>query len=70
MKQVLHTWDTESDEYETPTFSPLKPDNLISCTFLATPTEDGHHFCTCVIHCIEETDVIKETDVTSDKVHT
>ena len=41
MKQVLHTQDIESDEYETPTVSSLKPDELIQCKFPTTPTEDG-----------------------------
>ena len=44
VKQVLHTWDTESDEYKTPLFSPLKPDDLIGHTFLSTPIEHGQHF--------------------------
>ena len=44
MKQVLCTWDTESDEYEISLFSPVKPDYLIGHTFIATPTEDGQCF--------------------------
>ena len=44
MKQIIHTQDTESDEYETPTFSPLMLDDLIGCTFLTTPTEDSPWF--------------------------
>ena len=64
MKQVLRTWDIESDEYKTPTFSPLKPDNLIGHTFLTTPTEDGQHFHTHVICHIEE------INDSTDKVHT
>ena len=54
MKQVLHTWDIESDEYKTPLFSPLKPDDLIGHTSLTTLTEDGQHFCVHIVHCIEE----------------
>ena len=54
MKEVLHTWDIESDEYETPTFSPLKPKPFIGCKFLTTPTEDGQCFSAHVIHHIEE----------------
>ena len=54
MKQVLHTQDTESDEYETLPFSPLKPDDLIRHTFLTTPTEDGQHFHAHIIQFIEE----------------
>ena len=49
VEQVLYTWDTESDEYETPLFSPLKPDDLIQDTFLTTPTEDGQCFCACIM---------------------
>ena len=64
MKQVIHIQDTEPDEYETPTFSPLMTDDLIGCTFLTTPTEDGQHFLTHNICCIEE---INET---TDSVHT
>ena len=64
MKQVIHTWDTESDEYETPTFSPLTLDNLIGNRFLTKPTEDGQHFHACAIHCIEE------HDETTDNIHT
>ena len=41
VKQVLHTWDTESDIYETPLFSPLKPDYLVGHTFLTTLMEDS-----------------------------
>ena len=29
VKQILHTQDTDSDEYETLLFPPLKPDDLI-----------------------------------------
>ena len=61
MKQVLHTWDTESNEYNTPT---LKLDNFIGCTFLTTPTEYGKHFHACIIH------HIKEIDDNTDKAHT
>ena len=60
----MHTWDIESDEYETPTFSPFMTDNLIGCTFLTTSTEDGRCFHACIICCIEE------IDETTDKVHT
>ena len=60
VKQVFHTWDIESDEYETPTFSPLKP--VIGCTFLTTLIEDGQCFCTHIIH------HIKEIDDATDKV--
>ena len=56
MKQVLHPWDIESDEYETQTVSPLKPDNLIGHTFLTTPTEDCQHFHAHTICHIEEID--------------
>ena len=64
VKQVLHTWDTESDEYKAPIFSPLKPDDLIGCTFLTTLTQDGQCFHAHIIHHIEE------IDNTTDKVHT
>ena len=50
VKQVLHTQEIESDEYETLTFSPLKPDDLIGHTFLTIPTEDGQCFGACIIH--------------------
>ena len=63
-KQVLHTQDIESDEKKTPTFSPLKPDNLIGYTFLTTPTEDGQCFCAHIIY------HIKEIYDSTDKVHT
>ena len=64
VKQVIHTRDTESNEYETPTFSPLKPDDLIGHPFLSTPTEDGQHFHACIIHHIEE------INDSTDKIHT
>ena len=64
VKQAVHTRDIESDEYNTPTFSPLMMDDLIGHTFLTTPLEDGQHFHACIICCIEE---INETTYT---VHT
>ena len=64
VKQVIHTQDTESDEYETPTFSPLMMDDLIGHTFLTTLTEDGQCFHTCILGHIEE------IDETTDKVCT
>ena len=64
MNQVPCTPDTESDEYETPLFSPLKPADLSGCTFLTTPTEDGQCFHTCVMQCIVQ------INDTTDKVST
>ena len=55
MKQIIHTQDTESDEYKTPTFSPPMLDDLIGCMFLITP-EDGQCFHTHIICSIEEID--------------
>ena len=42
---LLHTQNTESDEHNTPLFSPLKLNDLIGHTFLTTTTEDDQHFC-------------------------
>ena len=64
MKQIIHTQDIELDEYKTPTFSPLMLDNLIGCTFVTTPTEDGQWVHAHIIHHIEE------IDETTDKAHT
>ena len=69
MKQVIHTWDTESDERKTPTFSPLTTDDLIGCTFRTTPTEDGQCFCTHIIHHIEEIDETTDTVCTKFHIH-
>ena len=52
VKQVLHSQDVESDASETPTFSSLKPDNLIGHTLLTIPTKGGQCFCACIVHCI------------------
>ena len=69
MEQVLRTWDIESDEYKTPTFSPLKPDNLIGCTFLTIHTEDGLHYHAGIIHHIEEIDDNSDKVCTKFLVH-
>ena len=67
VNQVLCTQDTESDEYETPLFSPVKLDDLIGCTFLTRPTEDGQCFHAQVICHIEKindtTDKIPDTQI-------
>ena len=49
VKQIIHTQDAESDEYKTPTFSPLMQDDLIGHAFLTTPTEESQEFHACII---------------------
>ena len=56
VKQVIHTQDTESEEYKTPLFQPLQPDELTRCTFITTQTDDGQCFCAHIISHIEEID--------------
>ena len=69
MKQVLHTQDTESDEYVTSLFSPLKPHDLIGHTFLTTTTEDGQCFHAHVMCHIEEIDDTRDEACNKFLVH-
>jgi len=48
-----HTIEDESRSSQLPTFH---PSDLVGCTFLLDPQEDGWRFCTCIIQAIEEQD--------------